>query len=242
VRTDKSKPGSAFNSSGDSAKVKSIAHNADLNDAMREGVGVDAQFNIKSLPDHVKQQFDAHGAASVDAMSSILSGGVDKSRSFFTATLADGDSGGSGLGLRTNSPFLLLGHPGKPISTGGVGAVIVDGNHSGAIPILQKHFPNVRFIPASEAEMRMRKFQPGPAVQHGKSTDSKTSFHPADIGDKAAELAIHAREKFRKATGLGESHHCGNDMQRAVAIALESVASTDEARAVLSQLMEETNG
>lgn len=39
------------------------------------------------------------------------------------------------------------------------------------------------------------------------------------------------------AGGLPESH-CGNDMQRAVAIALESVASTDEARAVLSQLQE----
>jgi hypothetical protein len=78
------------------------------------------------------------------------------------------------------------------------------------------------------------------------------SLNPADIGDAASELAINAREKLRKATGLGRGratestehaesghdHLCGVDMQQAVAIALESVATESEARAVLSQLME----
>lgn len=153
---------------GDIAVIERNANRMEvMHDVDGSGKGVSGQFDISALPREVAQRFDAHGATSLDKLIYLLTNGVDKSREFFTAQLNDGLNGDAqGVGLRTHVPFLVLGHPGKSIKNGGFGAVIVAGNYEAGIPLLQKHFPDVRFIPASEANERMKKLPPGPLVSY----------------------------------------------------------------------------
>jgi 2'-5' RNA ligase len=131
-----------------------IGKEADLSDHLREGEGVDIEQQPGYDP-NVAAQFDAHGTGALlgdRGLENLLVRGVDPSREFYTSKLSEsGNTSGQGVTLRGSSPFIVVGHPGKTIKEGGIGTVIVNGHHSGAVGELKRAFPNVNFVAAKDA-------------------------------------------------------------------------------------------
>lgn len=132
------------------------AQQNELNDPMGYGTHVD----FDSIPAEVGEKFDAHGMSGEKNLINILNNGVDPNRSFYSDTLAGGRSDrrtNTGMDLKRNTPFVLIGKPGVSIRKGGVAGVIVSGHHAPQIPDLERAFPGVKFIPADQAASVLKK-------------------------------------------------------------------------------------
>jgi hypothetical protein len=141
----------------------------DLNDHMGAGRGV----NIKDIgiDEATAAKFDGHGT-DLKGLANILNGGINNSKFFHSERLNSAISGGYSL-LKDGNPFVVIGHPGQPITSGGVNAVIVDGNHTSSIRNLRKAFPGVKFIPAEIAHgmlSEMARKNPSGEVEYSNKT------------------------------------------------------------------------
>lgn len=136
-------------------RVNRVAREADLNDPMGGGKGVNIAG--RGVPKPVAAAFDGHGVDTLANLTGLLNGGVDPSREFHSERLdAKLVAGGHSL-LRDGGPFVVLGHPGKTIKEGGIGGVLVDGHHAAALDDLRAAFPHVKFVAAKDAAAALTK-------------------------------------------------------------------------------------
>ena len=142
--------------------IRKEANERDLNDSMRELQGVHID-DLKIHPD-VAKQFDGHGVETLERLAALLHGGVDKGRTFYSEQLGAVQEHSL---LKDTGSFVVLGHPGKSISNGGIAGVLVDPLHTPNIPELRKLFPHVKFVAAKDAAATLAKVAPrgGKAVK-----------------------------------------------------------------------------
>jgi 2'-5' RNA ligase len=160
------------------SRVRKAAQEADLNDPMGEGKGVNIRGRV---PKQVGDQFDAHGTATLESLTKLLNGGVDLSREFYSSPLSQA-GGGYGVTVRDDSAFVALGHPGQTIKAGGIGGVIVDGHHAGSIPDLKKAFPGVKFISAKDAPELLAKVAAGFGKPVRYAAGDRPELYRSDAG------------------------------------------------------------
>lgn len=178
------------------------SYNNELHDAMGGGKYIDIKGKI---PPQVGNQFDAHGTGTLQTLTDLLNGGVDHSRNFWSASLdsVNHTAGMAGWSVKENSPFIVLGHPGKTIKDGGIAGVIVNGHHADSIPELHQAFPGVKFITDKDAPKLLAQVAGtgGKPVDYGsKSTEDAPYIETKSIFEPLEKS--HLDDKHRRASDL----------------------------------------
>jgi 8-oxo-dGTP pyrophosphatase MutT (NUDIX family)/2'-5' RNA ligase len=232
------------------SKARKAANDADLNDAMRTGSGVNP--DKRGIDKKVADQFDAHGVSSLDGLASLLNKGVDPARQFFSAPLSSAGKEGYGTTLKGSSPLIVMGHPGKTIKEGGIAGVLVDDNHASAIPHLQKAFPHVKFVAAADAAETLKKVAPPngtPVSYKSKSLhDTDEAIESSDLITKSLDpyfgrvshgsLPIDSEDARKKSLAWLQAHG-GSELAIQNAAYTFLMAYTTEFQAALQQLAAE---
>lgn len=123
---------------------------------------LDAFVFLNDLKPEIGAKFDAHGLAKVSVtdqlrqLNTLLTKGIDKEKSFFTAPLSCDPKLGSGLGTGgghayRDGSFIIVSGKGKTICSDGIEHVIVNDAYYPVIEDLRNRFPNVNFVRADEA-------------------------------------------------------------------------------------------
>lgn len=122
------------------------------------------------LPPEIGSKFDAHGISKVSkahqlrTLNTLLTDGIDPALPFHTLCLRDTDEKedwGVGLGAKgphADGAFIVVGKPNTFIRDSGIAGVIVNDDFYGAVSLLQKRFPNIRFIKAYQMKDKLREW------------------------------------------------------------------------------------
>jgi hypothetical protein len=136
--------------------LKAIAKKAyenGLNDVEYSKTGLSEGFLSEIKPEKGRQ-YQAHGmTGSIQDVKNLLDKGIDPNREFFTGELTKTEDESSyGVGVRDNSPFVLVGEKGKPIdSKNPPKYLVVDDNHAPFKSEIQKEIPSVKVLDKKEA-------------------------------------------------------------------------------------------
>ena len=126
-----------------------------------------AWYEGGGVTSEVGSQYDAHGIAKTKQLGSLLNmlrNGVNGTRRFDTAPLVspggkDGAGTGAGLGSASGAykdgAFIVMSGPNQTIEANGITNVLVSDAVAQTIPALQAEFPNINFIPYSQAQREL---------------------------------------------------------------------------------------
>ena len=125
-------------------------------------VNTDAMVFLSFLDPKVGSQFDAHGLAKIAVtdqlkqLNNLLTKGIDKNRSFYTAPLVSPIEGGAVMGCPgghayRDGSFIIVSGKGKTLLDDGIENVIVNDAYYAILSDLKLRFPNVNFVKAEDA-------------------------------------------------------------------------------------------
>ena len=136
--------------------LRRLANDRDLADAERVLTGVN--LDQRGIPDALASQVEGHGLSSLNDLDALLTRGIDPNRQFFTAPLNGKASGQSGYGvtIRDAGSFVVVSVPGQSLRQSGIRAVLLDDLYAPYADAFKRLYPNVDFIPASEAATRLQ--------------------------------------------------------------------------------------
>ena len=121
----------------------------------------DAMVYLCSLPESIGSKFDAHGLAKLGVtdqlkqLNNLLTNGIDKTRTFYTAPLVAPKGVGAGLGTAGSAyrdgSFIIVADKGKSLVDDGIKHVIVNDAYYNIIDDLRRKFTDINFVRADKA-------------------------------------------------------------------------------------------